>query len=199
MEKREIVDFVIGLYRLTLLFPKKEPLRYKIREIADEILANFLRITNLYEYTDRDNQNPMLSRLRRFTEIRPLEIWEDLEILDSFLEVAKNQNWIAPGEILKFQEKLPKIREALAQKEKTAQFPGEGQSLKFRQEKILEILREKGKVQVGELKKIFPQVSKRTLRRDFGQLVRQGLIERMGEKNKTFYKIKEYDQSPEKI
>jgi predicted HTH transcriptional regulator len=59
-----------------------------------------------------------------------------------------------------------------------------------RQEKILEILKEKGKAQVWELKQIFPEVSKRTLRRDFEQMLNQDLIERMGERNETFYQIK---------
>jgi|GEM_PF-475975 len=63
------------------------------------------------------------------------------------------------------------------------------ESLLDRQKKILEILKEKGRAQVGEFKNIFPEVSKRTLRRDFRDLVNQKLIERIGEKNNTFYQI----------
>jgi len=59
-----------------------------------------------------------------------------------------------------------------------------------RQEKILDILKEKGKAQVWEVKKIFPQISKRTLRRDFELMFKQGIVQRMGEKNNTFYQIK---------
>jgi DeoR/GlpR family transcriptional regulator of sugar metabolism len=59
-----------------------------------------------------------------------------------------------------------------------------------RQKKILEILKEKGKIQVGQIKEFFPNVSKRTLRRDFQSLVKKGIIERIGEKNKTFYQLK---------
>ena len=58
-----------------------------------------------------------------------------------------------------------------------------------RKDKILEILKQREKVQVGDFKKVFPQVSKRTLRRDFKSLTDEGLIERIGEKSETFYKI----------
>jgi len=58
-----------------------------------------------------------------------------------------------------------------------------------RQTKILEILKEKGKAQVWEIKQIFPQVTKRTLRRDFDNLLKQGKIERIGERNATSYRL----------
>ena len=59
-----------------------------------------------------------------------------------------------------------------------------------RQEKILEFLKENGRAQVWQIKRVLPEVTKRTLRRDFEHLLEQGLIERMGEKNDTFYQIK---------
>jgi DeoR/GlpR family transcriptional regulator of sugar metabolism len=54
----------------------------------------------------------------------------------------------------------------------------------------LEILEEKRRVQVGDLKEVFPKVSKRTLRRDFKFLIQQGLVEKVGEKNNTFYQLR---------
>ncbi len=58
-----------------------------------------------------------------------------------------------------------------------------------RQGKILNILKEKEKVQVWQMKEVFPEITKRTLRRDFERLLKQGLVERIGEKNNTFYKL----------
>ena len=49
---------------------------------------------------------------------------------------------------------------------------------------------EKDKAQVWEFKKVFPKLTKRTLRRDFEKLLGQGLVERVGERNQTFYKLK---------
>ena len=39
MDKNSLIELTNKVYKLTLLFPKKEPLRYKIREVADDILA----------------------------------------------------------------------------------------------------------------------------------------------------------------
>ena len=74
-------------------------------------------------------------------------------------------------------------------KEQPVEKPLSKESLLDRQKKILEILKEKGRAQVGDFKKVFPEVSKRTLRRDFRSLVSQKLVDRIGEKNNTFYQI----------
>jgi len=182
MDKNYLIQLTNNLYRLTLLFPKKEPLRYKMRELADDILA------------------------------KPNE--KDLEVLDSFFEVAKSQNWVSPNDILEIQKEYSKLKEDLEKSEsrigdvevrpqqippqqvpieigsRLVQNDGDRISINQRQEKILEILKEKGKAQVGELKQIFPEVSKRTLRRDFEFLLKQGKIERIGERNDTFYRLK---------
>ncbi len=155
MEKEFLIQLTNTLYKMTLLFPKKEPLRYKMRELADEILA-------------KPNS-------------------KDLEALDTFFEVARTQNWVSPVELLKIQEEYSKLRgeSDFQKKEKPKEFFIN--SAAQRQEKILEILKTKGKAQVGEFKVIFPQVTKRTLRRDFEFLLREGAIERMGERNDTYY------------
>jgi Fic family protein len=158
--KEKLIELTKRVYRLTQLFPKKEPLRYKIREIADEILANFLRET----------KNPTI---------------KDWEILDSFFEIVKEQNWVSPREISQIQQDYKNLIEESHFEPKEHR-----PNINERQKKILEILKEKGKVQVGQVKEFFPNVSKRTLRRDFQSLVKKGIIERIGEKNKTFYQLK---------
>ncbi|MDO8743283.1 MAG: DeoR family transcriptional regulator, partial [Candidatus Azambacteria bacterium] len=155
-----LIELTSNLYRLTLLFPKKEPLRYKMRELATNILA-------------KANE-------------------EDLEVLNSFFEVAKAQSWVSQQDILNLQAEYSKLRG-----EETA--PNVSIPLPFRQnlngqdnrqEKIIEFLKEIGRVKVWEVKQIFPYVSKRTLRRDFESMLNQGVIERMGERNETFYQLK---------
>jgi Fic family protein len=158
--KEKLIELTRRVYRLTQLFPKKEPLRYKIREIADEILANLLRET----------KNPTI---------------KDWEILDSFFEIAKEQNWVSPREIFQIQQDYKNLFEEIHFESKE-----DRPSINERQKKILEILKEKGKIQVGQVKEFFPNVSKRTLRRDFQSLMKKGIIERIGEKNKTFYQLK---------
>lgn len=184
MDKESLVKLTSNLYRLTLLFPKKEPLRYKMRELADEVLANCLV---------KNPQNKM--------GFEPPAVLKDLEVLDSFFEIAKAQNWINSDELFSIQQEYGKIRERLeelnideatassiAQKPEEKQVSAEKKNdLNGRQEKILEILKEKEKAQVGEFKQIFPDVSKRTLRRDFRHLLKEGKIQRIGEKNDTHY------------
>jgi hypothetical protein len=38
MDKEKYIQLTKDLYRLTVLFPKKDPLRYKMRELANNIL-----------------------------------------------------------------------------------------------------------------------------------------------------------------
>jgi hypothetical protein len=59
MNKDYLIQLTNNLYHLTLLFPKKEPLRYKMREIAIDILADF-------------------------EELKSSQILKNLEILDGF-------------------------------------------------------------------------------------------------------------------
>jgi predicted HTH transcriptional regulator len=164
MDKEYIIELTKKLYRLTILFPKKEPLRYKIRDLATEILA------------------------------KPDE--QDFEILNSFFEVAVAQNWVNSADILAIKSEYDKLRReiiSIRPEKKKAESdlrPLFVKNLADRQEKILGILKEKGRAQVWEMKQIFPQVSKRTLRRDFEFLLKQGAIERFGEKNNTFYQVK---------
>lgn len=171
MDKNFLIQSTNKIYKLTLLFPKKEPLRYKMRELADSILAE------------------------------PNE--SDLETLNNFFEVAKNQSWVSLSDLLSVQQDYDNLRRELdnvkveENSEDLKEFPAEVESspqpllakatISERQEKILKALEEKGRAQVWEIKQIFPQVTKRTLRRDFEQMLGQGLIERVGERNSTFY------------
>ena len=180
MDKVFLIQLTKNLYQLTLLFPKKEPLRYKMRELADEILANCL-----------------ISPLKQNLSL------EDFEILDSFFEVAKSQKWVRDSDILAIQEQYAKlgreiqeikleIRERKREKAKISNNSLKEElkpKLLQRQQKILEALKGKGKMQVWEAKEIFPEVTKRTLRRDFEKLLTQGLVKRIGERNATFYQL----------
>lgn len=221
MDKNHVVEITNELYRLTLLFPKKEPLRFKMRELADEILANSITYFNPVS-------NPLISP-------GLVENSHNLfEVLDSFFEIAKEQNWVKPVDILNLQQdyknikqglKEPKKQEEQQEQEKqdqekkeiveTASSPiqlNQGLSsvplpeplivsepptmeksnieVSDRQKRILDILKQKEGVQVWEVKDSFPDVSKRTLRRDFRKLLKDGLVERKGKKNTTFYKLK---------
>jgi hypothetical protein len=165
MDRAFLIQLTNAVYRLTLFFPKKEPLRYKMREVAVDILAK----------TDE----------------------KDLEILNSFFEVALIQNWVKPADILTLKGEYDSLKGRLSEQEPISSEPEASKEMTIfnhnnseRKDKIMTFLKEKDKVQVWQVKEILPEVSKRTLRRDFEDMVGQGLVERVGEKNDTFYKIK---------
>ncbi len=168
MNQEEITELANKLYKLTLLFPKKEPLRYKMREVANRILENYI-------------------------SLKKESVKADLELMDSYFEIAKWQNWVSYFDILSLKEQYGKIKDNLPEKkeEKIVQKEIKSSSVKIseRQKKIIKILEKKEIVQVWEINKILTNVSKRTLRRDFEYLLKEGVVKRMGERNKTFYKL----------
>jgi hypothetical protein len=247
MDKNYFIQLTLNLYRLTLLFPKKDPLRYKMRELGVEISANSILI---FEKNFSD-----------FEDLLP-ETKKQIEILDCFFEVVKNLNWVSVEKIFEIQKEYDKIKKELTiflfEKEKQLNFnlaktaelkekavgektvensfsnlksnletkenknfeptifsmekdlieakkfvkigdpvsltekkePSFKNPFQGRKDKIMEVLKQREKAQVGDFKGVFPKVSKRTLRRDFKSLMEEGLVERVGEKSETFYKIK---------
>ena len=279
MDKNTLTALTKDVYRLTLLFPTREPLRYKLREAADDIIFEFLMKKNDY-----------LGCLERH-----------LEVIDSYFQIALSQDWVAPARIdearnsyLRAGEEIREIKltqeaatEIIVKEEAkpAASFEETAPSTDFvivseetktsiicplpkdlmeppaaatpmiapespadksgekenkseadrarafatvnipdviieaesgledggledvggeegeerggltngqivRQNRIAEFLKENGSAQVWEILKIFPNVSKRTIRRDFRSMLKQGLIERTGERNTTAYKLK---------
>jgi len=254
MNKDFLIELTKNLYRLTLLFPKKEPLRYKMRELADDILADLILIFR----EDASGKKDMVTE----------DLAGHLEILDSFFEVIKEQNWVSIFDILAIQKeyanlvkeinlfstrRFARVREELERRkvenslaeatlplipviapasanpggvapveakgdedksssspfavarvgneDKSSSSPFavarvnnfvllSNEKMNERQEKIMVFLREQGRAQVWQVKQILPEVTKRTLRRDFDCLLKKGVIERGGERNNTFYQIK---------
>jgi hypothetical protein len=205
MKKENLIWLTKEIYRLTLFFPKKEPLRYKMRELADDILADLVRLG------DFEGEAPKnLSKGRQEIEYQLLE---NLDVIDSFFSVALEQNWVKTPLLLVIHREYANLKEELERKElklnlnlkseapillgsenrirvEPAQAPQRFSGFVERHERIMTFLRENGRAQVWQVKQIMPDISKRTLRRDFEHLVKEGIIERIGERNDTFYQIK---------
>lgn len=188
MDKEYLIKITNDIYRLTLLFPKKEPLRYKMRELADNVLTNLMSIIEGDELKYRD---------------LVFEIKKDIGSLDSFFEIAKEQNWVNLDAVSEIQEKYQVIKEEidkfslniekelLPEKEIVEKRVPvlDFADFNVRQKKIIDLLNEKEKMQVGDAQESFPQVTKRTLRRDFDFLTKKGVLKRVGKANLTFYKL----------
>ena len=206
MDKDCFIELTNKVYRQTLLFPKKEPLRYKIRETADNILSG------LVEWQVWRSPNPGGFSTAGIVQKKDLifKIEKEIELIKAYFNVVKWQNWVSYFDILKIEEEYNKINdyfkrvvedlEIKANNSKTSQkfqqqtfktakkiISASNASLDKRKRKIIDILKKKQKVQVREIKEILTDVTKRTIRRDFDALLELGLVKRIGESNNTFY------------
>lgn len=256
MDKSYFIEITIKLYHLTSSFPEQEPLRIEIRKLADKILSNLVLILK----QGQEKEIAETKKLILLTE-------RDLEIFDSYFEVARVQDWVSSFDLFELQKKYNNIKKELEKllevifenevlllpqtgsstlnyfdlKDKEDVSPApvkeeeslssvisskneelricssqnreENKGIKLteqetdinflkeitqngslnqvlnRQIKILGVLKQKQKVQTQEFQKNCSKVSKRTIRRDLGFLLKQGLIEKTGEKNKIFYQL----------
>ena len=202
MEKNYLIKLTVALYRVTDLFPEKEPLKYQIREKANKILEGFLSV------------NPKINPPKKE------EIFSNLETLFGYFEIAKAQNWVNEKniEILKTEyQKLQKLVKVTPQQKLSEQRPRtisrvssrtsiekeesspkkfeggqEKLSPKERKAKILQLLNYKKSITLSEIKNIFFQVSQRTLRRDMESLIKEGIVKRkrLGQKDVLYTLIK---------
>ena len=194
MDKDYFIKLTLAVYRVTELFPRQEPLKFFLREKACQILADSLLIVL---------KNPIILKEEQKNKIKE-EILKNIEVLNSYFEVAKNQDWVKKANFFVLEKEYGRIEEEIKKripkKEKETTFKplpeNTPRQLPFdnlrneRCKRILEVLRQKEKAQIWEFKKIFPQVSKRTLRRDFEYLLAKGLVERVGDGKWTYYRIK---------
>ena len=189
MDSDFIIRLTFGLYRVTELLSKDSFLRSKIEESASRVLVNLILLTK--------NQNP---EGKNETVIRALA---ELEMLLGFLQGVKRLRIINDRNFIVLDREYAKVRRFLdlerqwapeqppISKQQAAPVPTvfNPKGLNSRQEKMVGILRYKERVQVWELKKLLPEVTKRTLRRDLDDLLKRNLVIREGEWNDVFYRI----------
>ena len=189
MDSDFIIRLTFGLYRVTELLSGDSVLRSKIEESASRVLVNLILLTK--------NQNP---EGKNETVIRALA---ELEMLLGYLQGVKRLRVINDRNFIVLDREYAKVRRFLdlerqwapeqsaAPKQQQTQVSSvfNPKGLNSRQEKMVGILRYKERVQVWELKKLLPEVTKRTLRRDLDDLLKRNLVIREGEWNDVFYRI----------
>jgi len=192
VEKDYLIKLCLAVYKVTELFPEKESLKFFSRERANRVLADSILFFSKNPVSLTKEQE------KRFSE----EILGNIKVLQGYFEVAENQNWVKKENFLVLKKEYDKIEKEInkgfSKKEssdiiKKEEVPSQisfDKLKKGRYKRILEIIKEKKEAQVRDLKEIFPQISKRTIRRDFDYLLRKGLVERVGDKNRTLYKLR---------
>ena len=189
-----------AVYRMIEFFPEGEPLRNKIKEKSLGIMENLVLFYG----------NPVLAVLQK--EKISTQILRDIEILKDYLKLGKSQGWMENLNFFIVSKEYDKIyteikrktepaagimqrgAETLIEKPLTVEDDNKQVAvlggLTERQEKILKILKEQGKGQVADFKKVFPNISKRTIRRDLEDLLNKRMVIRAGEWNQVSYKVK---------
>ncbi|MDO8655257.1 MAG: hypothetical protein Q7R48_02430 [bacterium] len=189
MDSDFIIRLTFGLYRVTEFLSGDSVLRSKIEGSASRVLINLILLTK--------NQSP---EGKNETAIRALA---ELEMLLGYLQGMKRLRVINDRNFIVLDREYAKVRRFLdlerqwapeqpaAPRQKPALVPSvfNPKGLNSRQEKMVGILRYKERVQVWELKKLLPEVTKRTLRRDLDDLLKRNLVIREGEWNDVFYRI----------
>jgi len=215
MEKSDIIKLTVVLYRVTELFPKQEPLKFSLRKKANSILAGFVLClgNNSIILTKADKQRLLRSILKNIEVIQTFfSLAESQDWLrpENFLvlkreysrvgqqvrqalivqkEVIEREPATVPATRVSTVKELIK-REVPAKRQETASSGVSLGGLKSRHKQIIKFVKAKGATQVKDVKEILPEVTKRTLRRDFDFLLKSGLVERRGDKNTTEYLIK---------
>jgi len=195
VEKDYLIKLCLAIYRITDLFPEREPLRISLREKANQILADSILFFNGNPVSLTKEQK------KRFSE----RILGNISILQGYFEIAEKQNWLRRENFSVLEREYnmieKEIKNGFSKKEssditKKEKSPSQVSQIsldelkKGRYKRILEVLKEKEEVQVKDLKEIFSRVSKRTLRRDLNDLLKKGFVKRVGDKNRTVYKLR---------
>jgi len=180
MDRDYLIKLTLAVYKVTKIFPNKEPLKFLIREKANQILADFI----------------LKNKIK--------DIEGNIDVLNGYFEIAEKQDWVdglnflvLKREYMEIKNDFPNEVEKKDQKEKISKKTLKQSNsnsdliiLNKRCERILDILKDKDKAQIWEFKKVFPEVTKRTLRRDFEFLLKQRLVIREGENNNVYYMLK---------
>jgi len=210
MDKSRFINLSLSVYRVTDLFPKKEPLRFLVRKKADDILRDLV----LLDYYFKKDSFLLNNKQALFKLLE--SILKNVAVLNVYFNIAEKQNWLKPenflilraeygaieSEVQRLRQKraVETVRQAAYQSAVKRPEPKKLKAiignptvmagLKSRQQIILRFLKERGKAQTQDLKKNLPEVTKRTLRRDMDFLLKNGLVERLGDKIRTEYRLK---------
>ncbi|OIO46256.1 hypothetical protein COX24_02655 [bacterium (Candidatus Gribaldobacteria) CG23_combo_of_CG06-09_8_20_14_all_37_87_8] len=196
VDNTRVIKLTLALYKITEGFPEKEPLKYHLREQANLILENYI-LKQKKELLQEEKKQVASLREKTFLSV---------ECLQGFLEVAKKQAWANQNylgvisqeynNLLSFFKAEPlkktEIKKCLEKASVNHSVEPNHKALKdkVRCLKIVDLLKQKKSAQIKDLKESFPDVTKRTLRRDFEFLAKEGIVKRVGDKNETEYVLR---------
>jgi DNA-binding transcriptional ArsR family regulator len=184
-----IIQWVLALNRVTDHFPATEPLRPRMREGALHLVASVEGFLVFPSAEARDNVMRAANTLLSFCSIADTQRWVHA---DNFSFLARElHRWLGalpePQPTLFTPSKTPAPR--VRKQPQRREAPSRDGALSRRQQQILSHLAANPSVHVGDLARVFPTISKRTIRRDLETLLRRRLVERQGKTNGTVYSL----------
>jgi len=191
MESSYLIKLSLVLYKVTESIPDGEPLRSCIREKANSILENLILLSKSPAGLKKEQQGQ--------TET-------DIESLLAYFKIAGEQEWANKEYFMVLAKEYKQIKREIEQSlekkkvekpqpsnptpvSKPVSKPSKVLAGKKRCKEILRLLENRDSLQVKDLQEVFPNVTKRTLRRDFEFLLNQGLVKRVGERSDTEYRL----------
>lgn len=177
MDSNYLIYLSFHLFKIAESFSDDYLLKTKTKNLVFKILTDGLI------FLETKKNNPHKDRL--FSNIDNLQ--DILFQLRLEKKITRQQFLFFRNEYQRLKNKIKKIfpPSLSSSSTKTKFLPGINQ----RQQKIIEILKQKNTVQVKDIKKIFPDISKRTIRRDFDFLIKKGLVKRVGQWNNISYQL----------
>lgn len=192
------------VYKLLEFFPESDPLKHRAKDKALTILEH-LELADETQRLPAGRQGWTQAVEGLQTEKIKTQVREDIDVLLGYLWIGKAQGWINSANCLivtaeyeKIKHRLQPIVSELAQELSEIKEPikepvtdKELADIEFtdRQGKILDFISKNPKTQVKDLQKFFPDVTKRTIRRDLEELLMANKIRRIGEHNEIVYSV----------
>jgi hypothetical protein len=195
MEQNYLLKLTIAGYKISELFPEKEPLRWQTKEAVGKIL--FETIKSQFLASSKDIVFAEIQALNGMLDLIENQKWVDsknlLILRQEYSKLAQEMRQIQHPEVVSPQT-LERSQEAMVRPRIQAPKPIMPKlSPEKRQERIVSMLNFKKRINLSDLKKIFPQVGSRTLRRDMEVLLERGMISRKrnGQKDVTYLVLQE--------
>lgn len=197
------------VYKVLEFFPESDPLKNRAKDKALAIMEHLILVNKNSGWVSFQDEKIKIQLLEDidillgYLWIGKSQGWlNSVNCLIISHEYEKVKKQIRPimESTIELTQKLPNIDKPLVSRESTQVEPEpvlnntEQKTPSFlisdRQKKILDFLNKNGKAQVMDLRTIFPDITKRTIRRDLDELLESGKIIRLGEFNQIFYQIK---------
>ena len=191
MNIEEIIKLTNAVYKVTNLFPAKDPLKIAIRKEALDVLFFSILVAKGVDPKSKGNVFTSLKLLEAYFQISSKQNWVDernFEILQAEYDKVK-QLFEELSKKSKPEKKKPDLNQPKEEKKEITGKQIEYEKLSDIQLKVLEILQNKGQLKPNELKEFFPKVSARSIRRELRELKEKNIICAFGSGKAIFYEI----------